>query len=466
MRASDGLDPFISFDDPAAARATPLYLVGDDDPDTALAAAGVPEQLARLARANGFKGELGSTLAGENAALVGVGGGDDPFAVAALPEKIAEGSFRIVNPPEDAAALSSLCLGWALGRYQFTRYRARPARGARLVAPAGAELGAVRRAAGAVGLARELVNTPASDMLPDALDNSVRAIGEAAGAKVEAIVGDDLLARNFPLIHAVGRASAVAPRLIDLTWGEASAPKLTIVGKGVCFDSGGLNLKPSGGMALMKKDMGGAANALALAQMIMEARLNVRLRLLIPAVENAVSGASFRPGDILKSRKGLTVEIGNTDAEGRLVLADAMSYAGEEDGPQTMVTLATLTGAARVALGPEVPPFYSDDESLSARIAAAAKAAFDPVWRMPLWGGYDRMLSSPIADLNNAPSGPFAGSILAALFLRRFVPDEATWAHFDIYGWRAAAAPGRPVGGEAQGIRALFDVFEDMHPPR
>ncbi|MEO1015005.1 MAG: leucyl aminopeptidase family protein [Pseudomonadota bacterium] len=466
MRATDRSDPFLQPHELVAADATSVYLVGDGGREEALAQAGAPASLCALAQANSFKGDVGAVLAGEAGVLVGVGDGADPFAIAAVSEKLVEGVFTIANPPEDAKARENLCLGWALGRYQFTRYRGRPARGARLVAPEGVDLEPVRRAASAVALARELVNTPAIDMLPDALDAAARVVAEGAGAKIHTIVGDDLLTRNFPLIHAVGRASAVAPRLIDLTWGDPGAPKLTLIGKGVCFDSGGLNIKPSGGMALMKKDMGGAANALALAQMIMGAGLNVRLRLLIPAVENAVSGTSFRPGDILKSRKDLSVEIGNTDAEGRLVLADAMAYAGEEDGPQTMVTLATLTGAARVALGPDVPPFYTDDDAFAAEVAAAADKAADPVWRMPLWRGYDKMLSSTIADLNNAPSGPFAGSILAALFLRRFAPETATWAHFDIYAWRAAASPGRPVGGEAQAIRALFSVFEERHPPR
>ncbi|MEQ8936251.1 MAG: leucyl aminopeptidase family protein, partial [Amphiplicatus sp.] len=292
---------------------------------------------------------------------------------------------------------------------------------------------------------------------PAKIEDEARQIAGRFGADIECIVGEELLARNFPMIHAVGRAAAVAPRLIDLTWGREDAPKVTIVGKGVAFDSGGLNLKPTSGMLLMKKDMGGAANALGLAQMIMDAGVNVRLRVLIPAVENAVSASAYRPGDVLKSRKGLTVEIGNTDAEGRLVLADALSYGGEEK-PAMMITLATLTGAARVALGPDLPPFYTDDEALAADIAEAGAAVADPVWRLPLWRNYDSMLSSGIADLNNSATGSFAGSITAALFLRRFVPEDVSWAHFDIFAWRPKSAPGRPVGGEAQAKRALDRV--------
>ncbi len=279
---------------------------------------------------------------------------------------------------------------------------------------------------------------------------------------MSSIIGDELAAQNFPLIHAVGLVASVSPRLIDIHWGAADSPKLTIVGKGVCFDSGGLNLKGAAGMALMKKDMGGAANTLALAQMIMAANLPVRLRVLIPAVENAVSGGAFRPGDVLRARSGLTVEIGNTDAEGRLILADAMTYGGE-DAPEAMLTLATLTGAARIALGPELPPFYCDDDAFASALLDAAAATGDPVWRMPLWRGYEPMLASPIADLNNAPNGGFAGSITAALFLKRFAPARAVWTHFDMYAWRAKAAPGRPVGGEAQAILALFETFRRQY---
>ena len=282
------------------------------------------------------------------------------------------------------------------------------------------------------------------------------------GAAVSVIVGDALLKENLPMVHAVGRAATAAPRLIDLTWGEPAAPKLTLVGKGVCFDSGGLNIKGAAGMALMKKDMGGGAHTLALARMIMDAGLKVRLRALVPAVENAISGNAFRPGDILQSRKGLTVEIGNTDAEGRLILADALALGGEDE-PDLMISLATLTGAARVALGPEVIPFYCDDDALADALASASLRQADPLWRMPLWRNYDSMLASSVADVNHISGGSFAGSVVAALFLRRFAPDVCKWIHFDLYAWRPKAAPGRPVGAEAQAIRALFDVLRERY---
>jgi leucyl aminopeptidase len=300
-------------------------------------------------------------------------------------------------------------------------------------------------------------------MGPDALEREARMLADTSGAAIDVVTGGDLLSKNFPLIHAVGRAAAVAPRLIDLQWGRKDAPRVTLVGKGVTFDSGGLDIKGADGMALMKKDMGGAAHALGLARLIIEERVDLNLRVLIPAVENAISGNAFRPGDVIRSRKGLSVEIGNTDAEGRLVLADAMTY-GAEAAPQLMITLATLTGAARVALGPELPPFYCDDEPFAARLLAAAAQTSDPVWRMPLWKPYAASLSSSVADLNNSPGGSFAGSVMAALFLKRFAPENAVWGHFDIYAWRAKAAPGRPVGGEAQSIRALLAALRDWRP--
>ena len=396
------------------------------------------------------------------AAAVGLGTAQDAarrrFTLGAARAKLPAGTYRLVTglPKE---ALDEAALGWLLAGYRFDRYKAsRPPR-AELVPPEGVDVRRLEAIAAGEALTRDLINTPASDMGPAELQEAAAALADEFGATIDVIMGDDLLSANLPMIHAVGRASARAPRLIDLRWGDVGAPKLTLVGKGVCFDSGGLNLKPAGGMALMKKDMGGAANALALARMIIEARLPVALRVLIPAVENAVSGASFRPGDILTSRKGLTVEIGNTDAEGRLVLADAMTY-GAEDDPDLMITLATLTGAARVALGPDLPPFYCDDEAFAGEVLAAAERVADPIWRMPLWTGYEAMLASTVADLNNAPGGPFAGSILAGLFLRRFAPTRGVWGHFDIFAWRPKAAPGRPLGGEAQAIRALFDAFE------
>jgi leucyl aminopeptidase len=295
-------------------------------------------------------------------------------------------------------------------------------------------------------------------MGPDALEAAVRDLGRRFKAKVSVVKGDALLGRNFPMIHAVGRAGAEAPRLIDLSWGPAGAPKVTLVGKGVCFDTGGLDIKTASGMLLMKKDMGGAASVLGLASMLMGAGFNIRLRVLVPAVENAIAGNAFRPGDVLTSRKGVTVEIGNTDAEGRLVLADALAFADEE-APDLLVDMATLTGAARVALGPDLAPFYTDDETLASDISAASVAAADPVWRMPLWTPYDGKLASKIADMNNVTSDGFAGSVTAALFLRRFVEKAASWAHFDIFGWNPTERAHGPVGGEAQAIRALEAVI-------
>ncbi len=314
----------------------------------------------------------------------------------------------------------------------------------------------------ATSLARDLINTPANDMGPEELAAAARQLAERFGATFNCIVGDDLTRQNFPLIHAVGMASARAPRLIDLSWGDPSHPRVTLVGKGVCFDSGGLDLKPSSGMLIMKKDMGGAANALALALMVMDAKLKVRLRVLIPAVENAVAGNAFRPLDIFKSRKGLTVEIGNTDAEGRLVLADALALACEEQ-PDLLVDLGTLTGAARVALGPDLPPFYTDDEALALDVARCAREENDPLWRLPLWPPYDAWLDSKVANVNNAPSGTFAGSITCALFLQHFVEDAKSWLHVDIYGWTPTARPARPEGGECQAARAIYKLLGERY---
>lgn len=443
-------DLLIDFDAARAEKALIALPVREKSDDLAAA----PASLAALARCNNFSGEAGVVLANEAGALVGVGDASDPFAIAAASEKLSEGDYRLVG-----GASENTLLGWALGGYRFDRYKKGKISAARLIAPEGADVAAARRTATAVAFVRDLVNTPAGDMLPDGLEDEARKLASACGAEISVIKGDELLAGAFNMIHAVGRASATAPRLIDMTWGRADAPKLTIVGKGVCFDSGGLDIKGAEGMSLMKKDMGGAANALGLARLIMEARLDYRLRVLIPAVENAIAGNAFRPGDILTSRKGLTVEIGNTDAEGRLVLADAMAI-GAEDRPHCMVTLATLTGAARVALGPDLPPFYCDDEIFAAAVLKSGADVCDPVWRMPLWKPYASMLTSPIADLNNSPGGSFAGSVTAALFLKRFAPEEGVFAHFDIYAWRPKSAPGRPAGGEAQAIRALFNVFK------
>jgi leucyl aminopeptidase len=412
------------------------------------------------AEANGFAGESGKTLVlpGEGGAiagaLFGLEDGQGALPLGALAKALPAGDWHFAEPPAkpDLAALALV-----LGGYVFTRYGRKPGRALRFALPSGADESRVRRLAEGVFLTRDLVNAPTNDMGPDALEKAVRDLARAHKATVAVVKGDDLLKQNFPMIHAVGRASAQAPRLIDLTWGAKSAPKVTLVGKGVCFDTGGLDIKPSAGMLLMKKDMGGAANVLGLASMIMAAGLKVRLRVLVPAVENSISANAFRPGDVLTSRKGVTVEIGNTDAEGRLILADALALADEE-APQLLVDMATLTGAARVALGPDLPPFYTDDEGLAADIASASVAEEDPLWRMPLWQPYAAKLSSKIADMNNVTADSFAGSITAALFLKRFVEKTKAWAHFDIFAWNPADRPHGPAGGEAQGIRALEKV--------
>jgi leucyl aminopeptidase len=313
-----------------------------------------------------------------------------------------------------------------------------------------------------VWLARDLINTPANDLGPAELEDAVRALAQRHGVECRAIVGDDLLAANFPLIHAVGRAAARAPRLVDFSWGDPAHPRVTLVGKGVCFDTGGLDIKSDSGMLNMKKDMGGAACVLALAHMIMDARLKLRLRVLVPAVENSISGAAFRPLDIYASRKGATVEIGNTDAEGRLILADALALA-DEDKPELIVDMATLTGAARVALGPDLPPFYTTDDALAVDLARHAGAEHDPLWRMPLWRGYESMLDSKTADMNNVSTGGFAGSITAALFLNRFVTAARAWLHLDIFAWTPSAKPGRPDGGECQAARALYALLKERY---
>ncbi len=400
------------------------------------------------------------------AVLFGLGeGGNDPSLIAGkLPASLPAGTYRLASGFDDPALAS---LAWALGAYRFARYRKTPPALRRLVLPADVDGRDIARIADGVTLARDLVNTGPNDLGPAELAAAARDLALSHGAVFSETIGEGLLADNFPLIHAVGAAATAerAPRLIDLTWGDPSAPSLTLVGKGVCFDSGGLDIKPASGMLLMKKDMGGAANVLGLAHMIMDAGLRLRLRVLIPAVENAIAGAAFRPGDVFTARNGLTVEIGNTDAEGRLVLADALALASE-DAPDLIVDLATLTGAARVALGPDVVPFYTRDDALAAALAAHATAVSDPLWRMPLWAPYRTMLESKIADINNAGAGGYAGSITAALFLSRFVPEAQRWLHGDIFAWNPAAKPGKPEGGEAQLIRALYALLKAEGPRR
>jgi leucyl aminopeptidase len=386
-------------------------------------------------------------------------GTHDPFRPGQLPALLPAGVYNFATAPHDPYLAA---LAFALGSYRFDHYRETDTPEARLIPPTGVNIEEIIRISDATTLARDLINTPANDMGPEELADIARTIANRFGATFTCIVGDDLKDKNFPLIHAVGRASPRAPRLIDLTWGDPSHPKITLVGKGVCFDTGGLDLKPSSAMLIMKKDMGGAANILALAQMVMAAKLKIRLRVLIPAVENSVAGHAFRPLDIFPSRKGPTVEIGNTDAEGRLVLADALALADEEK-PDMLIDMGTLTGAARVALGPDLPPYYTNDEKLAEDVARFAKQENDPLWRMPLWPAYAKWLNSKTADINNAPANSFAGSITCALFLQRFVSDAKSWLHIDIYGWTPTAKPAKPEGGECQAARAIYKLLSERY---
>jgi leucyl aminopeptidase len=420
-----------------------------------MAVAGFEPKPGKLLLVPGEDGALGAVLFGLEVPDAKT---KDLFRPGQLATLLPAGSYRFANAPHDGR-LAALAI--ALGSYQFTRYRKGEARNVRLVLPDGVDGEDLSRIADAVTLARDLINTPSNDMGPDQLEAAARALAERQGAKLEVTKGA-ALEKGFPLIHAVGMGSPRAPRLIDVTWGDASAPKLTLVGKGVCFDTGGLDIKPENSMLNMKKDMGGAATALALAQMIMSRGLNVRLRLLVSAVENSISGASFRPRDVFVSRKGISVEIGNTDAEGRLVLADALALADEEK-PALIVDFATLTGAARVALGPDVPPFFTDDDALAENLMRFAKSEQDPVWRLPLWAPYEAMLDSKVADTNNVGSTGQAGAITAALFMRKFV-TASTWLHFDVFAWTPSAKPGRPEGGELQAARALYAMFKERSP--
>jgi leucyl aminopeptidase len=431
----------------APAAAAPGWDAGFESGQRAfLAALGFRPGSGKVALLPGASGGIGMVVAG-------LDGATDPFLPGRLVRELPAGRYRFATPPArpELAALS-----WLLSAYRFTRYKAAEAFAAELVVAEGVDAAAVTRQAEAVARGRDLVNTPASDMGPSALAAAAAELARRHRASCR-IVGGEELAAGFPMVHAVGRAAAEAPRLVDITFGDEDLPKVTLVGKGVCFDTGGLDIKPDAAMLLMKKDMGGAAAAIAAADMILGEALPVRLRLILPIVENAISAASFRPGDVLASRKGLTVEIGNTDAEGRLILADALALA-DEDHPDLLVDYATLTGAARVALGPDLPPYYTGDERLAAEIAEAAAAVHDPLWRLPLWSAYDGLLDSKIADMNNVASGGMAGSIIAALFLRRFVQRAKAWAHVDLYAWNPALKPGRPEGGEIQAARMTLEL--------
>ncbi|HBK56113.1 MAG TPA: leucyl aminopeptidase [Xanthomonadales bacterium] len=451
-------DCFLPLD--AAAAAIPLTLIEPGDwPDR------IPvDRRARLV-AQGFTGKPGAWAVltestGSGAAFACVEDRADPHALAVLPSSLPEGDYRLV----DSTGLDAdvVCLGWGLGGYRFDRYRTAeraPARLAILPEAHQAVLGLVE----ASRQVRDLVNTPTQDMGPAELEATVRALAEQHAARFRVIVGEDLLVQGFPAIHAVGRASHRAPRLLELEWGLPEHPLVAVVGKGVCFDTGGLDIKVSSGMRNMKKDMGGAAHAIALARLILERRLPVRVRLLVPAVENAIGPDAYRPGEVLATRAGVRVEIDNTDAEGRVILCDALTYAGEAK-PDLMIDFATLTGAARIALGPDLPVLYCNDERLAADCLAAGERNRDPLWRLPLWRPYRRYLKSGIADLANSGASRMAGSITAALYLQHFVPDGVPWLHVDVYAWCDGDRPGHPAGGEAQGLRALFELLRMRYP--
>jgi leucyl aminopeptidase len=419
--------------------------------------------------ASNFRGDPGSfclmpdALGQAQCVLVGISRGDDIFALAALPQKLPAGKYRI-----DDAGLAldprRAALGWGLGAYQFARYRKAAREPAQLVVDRATARFVLPRLE-AIYRVRDLVNTPTEDMGPAELAQEIRRLAKTHGAKYRDWVGPQLLKANFPTIHAVGRASHREPRLIELTWGKARDPHLVLVGKGVCFDTGGLDLKSSDGMRWMKKDMGGSAHAIALAGLIMQAGLRVRLSLLVPAVENAVAGNAYRPGEVIRTRAGLTVEVDNTDAEGRLVLCDALAYAVEQK-PDLIIDFATLTGAARIALGAELPALFSNRDDLADAVLRSGQSEQDSLWRMPLWQPYAAMLDSRIADIGNSGNSRFAGAITAALYLQRFVPETQAWMHVDQYAWNDADRPGRPPGGEAQGLRAFFAWLNQRYAPR
>ena len=447
---------------PADTDAIPIRLIAQENG----ALPGLSSAERAWVEAQGWTAKQGTVLllpngqGGVGGVLLGTGGNDwamqSPLLLGVLPAALPPGDYRFVSPLPDPELAA---VAFLAGSYRFTRYKtANGQKPKRLVLPEDADREEVLALAEALYFGRDLINTPANDLGPAELEAAARELANAFSGSVKVTEGSGLLSDNFPMIHAVGRASDRPPRLIDLRWGSEHAPKVTIVGKGICFDSGGLDIKPSSAMALMKKDMGGAASALAFALLVMRAKLPMRLRVLIPAAENSIGGNAFRPGDVLPSRNGMTVEVGNTDAEGRLVLADAISLA-EEEAPDYLVTIATLTGAARVALGPDLPPLYTDDEELADALLASGRAIGDPFWRMPFWPPYDKMLKSSVADVSHIAEGAFAGSVIAALFLKRFVRQSKRFVHLDIFGWVPREQPGRPQGGEPQGARALYHYF-------
>jgi leucyl aminopeptidase len=450
------------------AAALPLWLATEKD--YAALVPTLPASAWGWARAQSFAAERQRTLAlpGPDGSLCGavlglgtLSGADQLclWDAALLPERLPPGTYRLATPLGPSAA-TQFALGWLLGTYRLSRYRAAPAKAPTLnalIAPAAADLRYAQAAAQAIGLARDLINAPANELGPEQLAAAAQELAAQHGGSARVYTGE-ALAREYPLVAAVGAGSARAPRLVDCRWPRAAAPRVTLVGKGVCFDSGGLDLKPSTAMLLMKKDMGGAACALALARLLLELGAPIELRLLIPAVENSVGGAAYRPGDVWRSRKGLTVEIGNTDAEGRLVLADALA-AADLERPDLLVDLATLTGAARTALGPDLPAVFASEESLALELAELGRLHADPVWPLPLWMGYDDELASRIADMNNVSASPYAGAIIAALFLKRFVTATPHWLHLDLFAWNPKDRPGRPLGAEAQCVRALYQFI-------
>ena len=438
-----------------------IYLFSAGAWDAEASDAGLPDALFALAKANGFEGGLGQFVirADEDGNILdlvgGVGPGTDALAVAALAAKLPEANYEIAR--DNDYPMAQIAAGWSDGAYRFDRYLQKKASPPRLVVGGGKDGEALVRLAVATDRLRDMVNTPAEDMGPAELQGVISDLAERYGCTLQTITGEALLKENYPMVHAVGRAGPQEPRIMELTWGKDSDPQVAIVGKGVAFDTGGLNLKTGNYMRLMKKDMGGAAHAIALAELIIGADLPVQVKLYVPAVENAISGTAFRPGDVLTSRKGLSVEIDNTDAEGRLILGDALTRACEED-PDLLIDFATLTGAARVALGPDLAPYYTDDETLAAEIASGSSTSGDPAWRMPLWTPYKSMLKSSIADLVNSASGGMAGSITAAIFLKQFV-DAKSWVHLDVWAWREGKY-GRPAGGAACGLRAMWDTVK------
>ncbi|AVW92343.1 leucyl aminopeptidase family protein [Celeribacter baekdonensis] len=455
----------LSFASPTES-AVPLFLIDADDLDAFLASRSDDDQL--WLKTNGFSAALGSVCVipgeGKIAAVVAGFGTKKTrargrFVFGAVRAKLSDGTYAL-HTTLTGEALDEQLLAWLLSGYVFDKYVKKSQPAVHLIAPEGVDVARLEAIAAGEALTRDLINTPSNDMGPAELEQAARDLAQAHGAEISVTVGEALLTQNFPMIHAVGRASPRAPALIDMRWGEAG-PTLTLVGKGVCFDTGGLNLKPGSSMGLMKKDMGGAATVLGLAKMIMALEVPLRLRVLIPAVENAVSGNAFRPQDVLTSRKGLTVEINNTDAEGRLVLADALALA-DETPPDLLISMATLTGAARVAVGPDLAPFFATDSTDALALSKAATKVADPVWQLPYWEPYENMIEPGIADLDNAPSGGMAGSITAALFLRRFVTETPRYMHFDIYGWNPTAAPARPKGGVGQGARALLAALPEL----